>query len=58
MSNKLKEVVIIEAVRTPIGTYKGSLKDIKAHQLGSVVIDEILKRSSHITVIVSDGKEA
>ena len=46
MSNKLKEVVIIEAVRTPIGTYKGSLKDIKAHQLGSVVIDEILKRSN------------
>ena len=46
MSNKLKEVVIAEAVRTPIGTYKGSLKEIKAHQLGSIVIDEILKRSN------------
>ncbi len=46
MNDKPKEVVIIEAVRTPIGTYKGSLKDIKAHQLGSVVIDEILKRSN------------
>ena len=45
MADKLKEVVIIEAVRTPIGTYNGSLKEIKAHQLGSVVIKEVLKRS-------------
>ena len=45
MSNKLKEVVIVSAVRTPIGTYKGSLKDIKTDQLGSIVIEEILKKS-------------
>ena len=45
MNEKLKEVVIIGAVRTPIGTYKGSLKNIKAHMLGSVVIKEVLKRS-------------
>ncbi len=45
MSDRSKEVMIIEAVRTPIGAYKGSLKDIKAHQLGSLVIGELLKRS-------------
>ena len=45
MSNKLNEVVIVEAVRTPIGTYRGSLKNIKADQLGSIVIKEILKKS-------------
>ena len=45
MSNKLREVVIVSAVRTPIGTYKGSLKDIKTDQLGSIVIEEILKKS-------------
>ena len=45
MSNKSKEVVIVSAIRTPIGTYKGSLKNIKSHQLGSIVIKEILKRS-------------
>ena len=44
MSDKSKEVMIIGAVRTPIGTYKGSLKDIKAHQLGSLVINDLLKR--------------
>ena len=45
MSNKLNEVVIVGAVRTPIGTYKGSLKNMKSHQLGSIVIKEVLKRS-------------
>ena len=45
MTNKLKEVVIVCAVRTPIGAYMGSLKHFKADQLGSIVIKEILKRS-------------
>ena len=45
MSNKSKEVVIVSATRTPIGTYKGSLKNMKSHHLGSIVIKEVLKRS-------------
>ena len=45
MSNKSKEVVIVSAIRTPIGAYKGSLKSIKSHHLGSIVIKEVLKRS-------------
>ena len=45
MGNKSKEVVIVSAVRTPIGTYKGSLKEIRADQLGSIVIKEVLKKS-------------
>jgi acetyl-CoA C-acetyltransferase len=45
MINKSKEVVIVAAVRTPIGSYKGSLKNIKADQLGSIVINEVLKKS-------------
>ena len=45
MNNKLKEVVIIGAARTPIGSYKGSLRDVKADQLGSIVIKEVINRS-------------
>ena len=45
MSNKLKEVVIVSAIRTPIGTYKGSLKNIKSDQLGSIVISEVLQKT-------------
>jgi acetyl-CoA C-acetyltransferase len=44
MNDKLKKVVIVGAARTPIGTYKGSLKHMKADQLGSIVIKEVLKK--------------
>ena len=45
MSDKSKEVVIVSAARTPIGAYQGSLKDMRADQLGSVVIKEVLSRT-------------
>ena len=45
MTNKSKEVVIASAIRTPIGAYKGTLKEIRSDQLGSIVIKEVLKKS-------------
>ena len=45
MGNNSNGVVIISAIRTPIGTYKGSLKKMRSDQLGSIVIKEILKQS-------------
>ena len=45
MINKLNDVVIVSAIRTPIGTYQGSLKNIKADQLGSLVIKEVINRA-------------
>jgi len=45
MKNKLKEVVIVSAIRTPIGTFRGSLKNMRSDQLGSIVIKEVLKKS-------------
>ena len=45
MNNSNNEVVIVEAIRTPIGTYKGALKDLRADKLGAIVISEILKRT-------------
>ena len=46
MKKNFDEVVILAAMRTPIGTYKGSLKDIKSDQLGSIVIKEVIQRSN------------
>lgn len=40
------EVVICHPVRTAIGTYGGSLKDVPAPDLGAVVIRETLKRAN------------
>ena len=45
MSNKLNDVVITSALRTPIGTYKGSLRGISADKLGAAVIKEVINKS-------------
>ena len=45
MNNSMNDVVIVEAIRTPIGAYKGSLKELSADKLGSIVIREILRKS-------------
>ena len=46
MSNKENNIVITSAVRTAIGSFKGSLKDMQAHELGAVVIKEAVKKSN------------
>ena len=45
MTEKSDEVVIVCALRTPIGTYNGALKNIKSHELGSIIIKGILEQS-------------
>lgn len=41
----MKEVVIASAVRTAIGTYGGSFKNVPAVDLGAVVVKEAIKRA-------------
>ena len=41
----MREVVIASAVRTPIGTFGGALKDVSAVDLGALVIKEALNRA-------------
>ena len=41
----MREVVIVEAVRTPIGRRNGKLKDVHPVVLGSLVLKEIIRRS-------------
>jgi len=48
MKNKLIEVVIVGAIRTPIGTFKGSLRNMRSDELGSIVIKEVLSQSKFI----------
>ena len=44
MITRSKDVIIAGAVRTPIGSYNGSLKSLKADQLGSIAIKGLLKK--------------
>jgi acetyl-CoA C-acetyltransferase len=40
-----EDVVIISGVRTPIGKFQGSLSDLSATQLGSIVVKEAVQRA-------------
>lgn len=44
----MSEVVIIDAVRTPIGRYNGALKDVRPDDLGAVVIKALLERNPNL----------
>lgn len=41
----MKEVVIVSAVRTPIGRYCGVLRDVQAYDLAALVLNEAVKRA-------------
>ncbi|MCC7431667.1 acetyl-CoA C-acetyltransferase [bacterium] len=41
----LREVVIVSAARTPIGSFNGSLSSVSAPKLGAVVAQEVVKRA-------------
>ncbi|WP_340084781.1 acetyl-CoA C-acyltransferase [Siminovitchia sp. FSL H7-0308] len=41
----MNDVVIVDAVRTPIGRYRGALKDVRPDDLGAIVIKALLDRN-------------
>lgn len=40
----MNAVFVVSAVRTPIGSYLGALRNIAAHELGALVLNEAVKR--------------
>ena len=46
MNKKEKKIVITSALRTAIGTFRGSLKNLQAHDLGAKVIKAVAKNSN------------
>lgn len=51
---QLKEVVIVAASRTPIGSFMGVFKDISAVKLGSIVIEDLVKKSGLDSKIIDE----
>jgi acetyl-CoA C-acetyltransferase len=45
VNNKVNKVVIVSAVRTPVGKYGGSFKDTSAVDLGTIAAQEAIKRA-------------
>lgn len=46
----MTEVVIVDAVRTPIGRYKGALKAVRPDDLGAIVIKGLVERNPKVPV--------
>ncbi|MDS9471579.1 thiolase family protein [Sporosarcina pasteurii] len=45
MGERVERVVIVQGVRTPIGRYGGTLKELNSGNLAAHVIEEVLKKS-------------
>jgi len=50
----VKEVVIVDGVRTPIGSHGGAFRNIPAQELAKIVMEEVLKRTQLDPNIIDD----
>ena len=50
----MSDVLIVSAVRTPIGGYLGAFRDIPAYDLGALVLNEVVKRAGIEPSMVDD----
>ena len=50
----MKNIVIVSAVRTPVGSFNGGLSSVPATRLGSIVITEAIKRAGIRTTDVDE----
>src|SRR6478672_1435764 len=50
----MRDVVIIDGVRTPVGTMGGALRDVPAKELGRLVVTELLKKTRLDPILVEN----
>src|SRR5512140_2401971 len=50
----MREAVIVDAVRTPVGRYGGSLKDVRSDDVAAMGISESVKRTKIDPNLVED----
>jgi acetyl-CoA C-acetyltransferase len=55
MSESLRDIVIVSAVRTPVGAFNGALASLPAHDLGKTVIQASAERAGIELGDVDDG---
>ena len=48
------DIVIVEAVRTPVGRFRGSLAGVRADHMGALVLNALLDRTGISADQVSD----
>jgi 3-oxoadipyl-CoA thiolase len=54
MAERLREVFVVDAVRTPIGRHRGALCEVRPDDLGALVIAEIVRRTGADPAAIDD----
>src|SRR5450432_4772265 len=54
MAERLREVFVVDAVRTPVGRYRGALAEVRPDDLGALVIAEIVRRTGADPAAIDD----
>src|SRR5215470_17688421 len=54
MPETVRDVFVVDAVRTPIGRYRGALAEVRPDDLGAVVIAEIVRRAGADPAAIDD----
>jgi acetyl-CoA acetyltransferase len=54
MGGSLRDVFLVDAVRTPVGRYAGALAEVRPDDLAAVVIREIVRRTGAEPAAIDD----
>jgi 3-oxoadipyl-CoA thiolase len=54
MATALRDVFVVDAVRTPVGRYGGALADVRPDDLGAIVIRDLVRRTGVDPAAVDD----
>ncbi len=54
MAERLRDVFVVDAVRTPIGRHRGALAEVRPDDLGALVIAELVRRTGVDPASVDD----
>ena len=54
MADRLREVFVVDAVRTPIGRHRGALADVRPDDLGALVIADLIRRTGADPASIDD----
>ena len=54
MAERLREVFVVDAVRTPIGRHRGALADVRPDDLGALVIGDLIRRTGADPASIDD----
>jgi acetyl-CoA acetyltransferase family protein len=50
----MKDIVIVDAVRTPVGRFRGSLAGVRADHLGALVLNALVERNDLSPTVIDD----